>query len=218
MRAWLSLVLIAAAAALAVSGCSDECQDADGDGRGEGCEQGPDCDDDNGKLGERCDELARTCAEDRTAEGCPCLPGARRACYSGDEHTLGVGMCHAGMQRCSNEAWSACTGQVAPRRERCDANDDDCDGLIDEGVLSPCGGCDSTCGGGVWGPPTAPFEAEGELALTVLGELTLARTRVAHQHVWLPNTGDGTLSKVDAELARELARYRVGGEPERIAV
>jgi len=215
VRAWLSLVLVAV---LLASGCAEECRDADGDGRGEGCEAGPDCDDDNRRLGERCDQLAHACAEDRIAEGCPCLAGARLACYSGAEETLDVGMCHAGMKRCVREAWGACEGEVSPRRERCDANDDDCDGLIDEGVLSPCGGCDSTCGGGVWGPPTAPFAAEGELALTVLGELTLARARVAHELVWLPNTGDGTLSKVDAGRARELARYRVGGEPERIAV
>ncbi len=37
--------------------------------------------------------------------------------------------------------------------------------------------------------------------------------------MWVPNTGEGTLSKVDAQSARELARYRVAGDaPERIAV
>lgn len=201
-----------------LAGCSQECRDADGDGRGEGCEAGDDCDDDNARLGARCDEQARVCAEDRSAEGCPCLGGARHVCYSGAEPTLDVGMCRAGVQRCRGEAWGACEGEVAPVRERCNGDDDDCDGLADEGVLSPCGGCDGTCNGGVWGPPTVPFEADGALALTALGELTLARTRAAHAWVWVPNTGDGTLSKVDAEAAREVARYHVGGEPERIAV
>jgi hypothetical protein len=210
--------LLVALVAVATEGCTEECQDADGDGRGEGCEAGPDCDDDDRKLGARCDELGRMCAADRTVEGCPCLSTARLACYSGADDTLDVGMCRAGMKRCVRDAWSACEGEVAPVRERCNDNDDDCDGLIDEGVRSPCGGCDSTCGGGVWGPPTESFVAEGQLALTMLGELTLARTRVAHELVWLPNTGDGTLSKVDAVQARELARYRVAGEPERIAV
>lgn len=205
-------------ALLAGSGCADRCHDADGDGRGDGCEAGPDCDDGDRKLGERCDDLARMCADDRSAEGCPCLGGAHHECYSGAEQTQDVGMCRAGSQRCINEAWGACEGEVAPARERCNSDDDDCDGVVDEGVLSPCGGCDSSCAGGVWGPPTVPFEPGDGLDVTQLGELTLARERVAHAFVWVPNTGDGTLSKVDAAQALELARYRIGGEPERIAI
>ena len=216
MSSWLAAFVLGAL--LVLAGCSQECIDADGDGRGEGCEAGADCDDHDRKLGERCDEQAVMCADDRSAEGCPCLGGARHACYSGVEDTIDIGMCRAGEQRCRGGAWSACEGEVAPLRERCNGDDDDCDGLTDEGVLSPCGGCDSACGGGVWGPPTVPFEADGALVLTELGELTLARTRAAHAFVWVPNTGEGTLSKVDAGGARELARYRVAGEPERIAV
>src|SRR5689334_10577565 len=69
------LVSFALLASLALPGCSEPCHDADGDGRGEGCAAGPDCDDGNRKLGARCDDLARMCALDRSAEGCPCLGG-----------------------------------------------------------------------------------------------------------------------------------------------
>jgi len=105
-----------------------------------------------------------------------------------------------------------------PQHEQCNAKDDDCDGVADEGVLSPCGGCNPACVGGVWGPPADPFEASGELALTQAGELTLELHPLDGMTVWVPNTGDGTVSKVDAQSAQESARYRVPGTPERVAI
>jgi streptogramin lyase len=212
--AWLGLWTL-----VALAGCSGECRDADGDGRGEGCEAGPDCDDDDAALGEDCSAGARECADDPFAEGCACLAGSRRECYGGAESTRDVGMCSAGRQVCPTGRWSACDGEVLPQVETCDGEDDDCDGLADEGALSPCGGCNPDCFGGVWGPPITPFEAEGELALTDLGELTLRQYALESLTIWVPNTGEGTLSKVDAVSARETARYRLAGEaPEHVAV
>src|SRR5689334_4331889 len=104
------LALLALPPALLTSGCSSDCHDADHDGRGDGCSAGPDCDDSNSKLGAHCDDLARMCAADRSAEGCPCLGGAHHDCYSGNVETEDVGMCRAGTQRCINEAWGACEG------------------------------------------------------------------------------------------------------------
>jgi streptogramin lyase len=212
--AWLGLWALAA-----LTGCSGECKDGDGDGRGEGCEAGPDCDDGDDALADDCSADARECAGDPFSEGCACLAGSRRECYAGAESTLGLGLCSAGRQTCPTGRWTACEGEVLPQVEACDGKDDDCDGIADEGALSPCGGCNPDCLGGVWGPPVTPFEAEDELALTDLGELTLRQYPLESLTIWVPNTGEGTLSKVDAASARETARYRLAGEaPERVAV
>ena len=200
------------------SACGGECRDADGDGRGPGCERGDDCDDDDPRLGERCDDQARVCAEDSGSEGCPCLAGARRRCFAGPEGSADVGVCRAGERHCAAGAWSACEGEVLPDFETCNARDDDCDGRSDERVQSPCGGCDPECTGGVWGQLDAPFEPAPGLELTAAGELTLARAQVASSFVYVPSAGDGTLSKIDAERAAIVARYALPGEPEHVAL
>jgi hypothetical protein len=38
-----------------------------------------------------------------------------------------------------------CEGQVVPVPETCDAEDQDCDGVADDGVLSDCGNCNTDC-------------------------------------------------------------------------
>jgi streptogramin lyase len=128
-------------------------------------------------------------------------------------------MCVSGRQVCPIGVWSSCHNEVLPEVESCNDLDDDCDGIVDEGVRSPCGGCDPSCYGGVWGPPAAPFEAGGGLGVSARGELTLAFSAIESRTVWVPNTGEGTVSKIDADEAREVARYRVGGAtPERVAI
>ncbi len=58
--------------------------------------------------------------------GGECKDGATRAC-STDE-----GECTAGIETCSGQAWSACTG-IGPGAEICDDLDNDCDAVIDNG-------------------------------------------------------------------------------------
>ena len=56
-----------------------------------------------------------------------------RACYSGDEEELGLGLCRRGTETCAEGRWGgACVGEILPDVEDCDGDDEDCDGLVDE--------------------------------------------------------------------------------------
>jgi len=106
-----------------------------------------------------------------------------------------------------------------PAAELCNSADDDCDGLTDEGVLSECGNCDVTCRATGSGPGTSsPFdpvdhtdgsESSG-VGLDPSGALVLDSRRVETAFIWIANTGQGTVSKVDTRTRMEVARYRTG--------
>lgn len=81
-------------------------------------------------LGYRADVLA--CYE--------CSSGSIRSCYEGDPETQGVGVCRTGTNTCVEGAYaSACVSQVLPSTEICNSADDDCNGLVDDGISLP--GC-----------------------------------------------------------------------------
>jgi hypothetical protein len=57
-------------------------------------------------------------------------------CFEGESLT---GECRLGTRRCEDGAPGACTGQTLPIAERCNALDDDCNGVIDDGLAAePC--------------------------------------------------------------------------------
>ncbi len=215
-------VLYACAAfgiALALVRCGDPtCIDLDGDGFGEGCGNA-DCDDTNASRTDNCDFVPPPdCDADPVATGCPCLGGVAE-CFGANPLSLGFPPCRSGRAVCTNGYWGLCNGAVLPGFETCEATDQDCDGRVDEGVRSPCGGCNPDCRGGVWGEGDAPFIPDDGAALTGDGELTLDRFETLSSTVWVANSAEHTLSRVDAESAMEVARYFTGGtQPSRVAV
>jgi Notch-like protein len=64
--------------------------------------------------------------------------GVARGCYTGPAGTQMVGRCRDGLQACSTGAWGACTGQTLPAVETCNNIDDDCDGMVDDGIAQTC--------------------------------------------------------------------------------
>jgi streptogramin lyase len=214
----LALALVVAAGYAAVSCKGSTCHDADKDGRGEGCARGPDCDDHDPRQSLHCVTIEERCKQNPTLEGCPCLPELDDVCYPAEPETRDVGVCHSGRVDCAKGVFLECRGASVPNYERCNKLDDDCDGITDEWVASPCGGCDPSCLGEIWGPPVVPFTAEAGFAITPALELTLARTTRERPYVWVPNTDEGTLSKLDVVRAVEVARYRTAGRPIRVAV
>ena len=84
---------------------------------------------------EECNGLDDDCDSqiDEEISGC-CTHGISRTCG------LDVGSCTVGTQSCENGEWSRCDGRQ-PSDEVCDGADNDCDQLIDEGLLNTCGQC-----------------------------------------------------------------------------
>ncbi|MCC7540861.1 MAG: hypothetical protein IT379_31880 [Deltaproteobacteria bacterium] len=91
-------------------------------------------------------------------EDCACIPGEVRSCFRGDPATRGVGVCRDGMMTCEGSLefgrWGACSGDMAPSAERCEAEglDEDCDGAPNEGCVCsdadppvPCGSDEGAC-------------------------------------------------------------------------
>jgi len=220
------IIFLGLAVASMMAGCgggAPTCVDEDFDGYGIGCEAGVDCDDTNAARTLDCESVpAPDCAANPLSTGCPCLPGGFADCFPGAAEEVGVGVCVAGHTVCINRHWGLCDGAITALGEQCNGRDDDCDGVVDDGALSPCGGCTPGCLGGVWGEGDAPFAAPDGVdhtALTESGSLTLERTTLERAAVWVANSRERTLSRIDPTLAVETARYgTMGDDPSRVAV
>ncbi len=89
-----------------------------------------------------------------------CVPNQKGSCYTGPSSTRNKGPCKDGSRTCGlNSQWGSCTGEVKPSSEKCDNQDNDCDGVVDDGnpggggscstgQQGPCGSGKSTCEGG----------------------------------------------------------------------
>ncbi|MGK0362032.1 MAG: Notch-like protein, partial [Bradymonadia bacterium] len=153
------------------NGLDDDCDGRLDEGQSEGCYAGPagtagvgqcragrrrcvaatasaECIDHVGPAIEICDGADGDCDGliDETLD-CSCAPGDSQACYAGPLGTQGVGACAGGQQRCAGALWGACAGMRAPTSELCNQTDDDCDGVVDEGLDgAPCQRGQGACG------------------------------------------------------------------------
>lgn len=112
--------------------------------------------------------------------------------------------------------------------EICDGFDNDCDGEADNGVLSECGDCDSTCRrGGIGGDdePFMPDEMNSDgVGTDEDGALILDSRRINTDFIWIANTSEGTVSRLSTEAPyNEVGRYftgpaGTGNDPSRTSV
>ena len=91
-----------------------------------------------------------------------------QSCYSGPGGTAGVGTCSLGTQSCIDGFFGPCTGEVTPSAESCNARDDDCNSVTDDGLgtiscgIGACRQTASACAGGTPGTCTPGTPAAGE--------------------------------------------------------
>ncbi|MCK6513280.1 serine/threonine protein kinase [Myxococcota bacterium] len=83
-----------------------------------------------------------------------CTSGQTQSCYTDSQETRDKGACKSGQQSCIDGKWSACVGQILPKEEICNNQDDDCNGKIDENFPQkgqPCYANPDQCKGlGTW--------------------------------------------------------------------
>lgn len=195
----------------------EECIDEDGDNFGVGCNLGDDCDDSNPNFNITCPDCTKG-----NVVGCVCKTKSA-TCYSYDISFLGKGICVKGTQLCTGGYWQSCSGDIGPTTEVCNNKDDDCDGETDEGVKSTCGNCDLTCNQQTFGG-TNPWNLNSEnssgLGLNPQGNVTLDMSNISLnlKFIWIANSPQNTVSKVDCKTITEVGRYSVCSDPSRTSV
>jgi len=100
---------------------------------------------------------------------------------------------------------------VLPGAESCDGRDEDCDGLADDGLGAACVPCEGDCERAAFGHSGdgAAFElGEGSEGVKVEdGAVRLDATTVDVSFVWVANTAEGTVSKIEPRVGVEAGRY-----------
>ena len=193
------------------------CEDDDGDGWGKNCPSGPDCDDYNPYFNQTCPDCSK-----QNYFGCPCK-GISSPCYSGDPQWINKGVCSVGVQACKNGFWQECVGEVLPQPESCDGKDNNCNGLVDEGVLSPCGTCDLSCQKQTIGPDFGtPFNVDDQKGIKLDQNgyivLDIGKTSSNLSHIWIANSSENTVSKLNTKTGKEEGRYKICSNPSRTSV
>ena len=96
--------------------------------------------------GETCDGTDDDC-DGEIDEGCDCVDGDTQACYSSNPERVDVGLCQEGTQTCEDGQWGDCVDEVTPVAEICDGQDNNCDGVDDDGDPEGGGVCDTGMSG-----------------------------------------------------------------------
>lgn len=83
--------------------------------------------------------------------GSTCNHGDSVLCYTGAADTMNKGACKTGYRYCNPNGmgYGECIGDVVPQSEICDNKDNDCNGVVDDGIAATStscgvGGCAST--------------------------------------------------------------------------
>ncbi|MBN2330257.1 MAG: thrombospondin type 3 repeat-containing protein, partial [Candidatus Aenigmarchaeota archaeon] len=101
-----------------------------------GCPSGKSCSD-----GQCVSQSDGSPGDGGTHGGPICTEGAKTPCGKS------TGICEPGFQECINGAWGECLGGQFPKSEECNDLDDDCNGLIDDGISCECAvGATKQCG------------------------------------------------------------------------
>lgn len=98
------------------------------------------CKDEITPIEEICNNALDDNCNGKIDEGCTCQNNQKQSCFSGNESQKGIGECKAGIQTCINHIWGECANEVLPEDEKCDNLDNNCNGIIDEGVTNLCNG------------------------------------------------------------------------------
>ncbi len=143
-------------------------------------------------------------------------PNAATACLCGED-PLGL---YTTTDQTDCDDSDPAQNPVAP--EVCNFADDDCDGSTDEGVSSPCGDCSPTCilefGDDTDNPYTVDEDNSSGVAETPDGGITLVSSTFEFPFIWVANSAEGTVTKMNTETGCEVARYAVCANPSRTAV
>ncbi|MFT5991278.1 MAG: streptogramin lyase [Bradymonadia bacterium] len=169
---------------------------------------------------EVCDGLDNDCdgQADEGDDGCSVCGSEAEVCDGLDND------CDGQIDEFLRNACGSCNDGVQTEEscgvDCCDGIDNDCDGFVDEGLLNACGLCDRACETARWGVSGVPWSDGVLRGVDTRSDqvLRLGTTFVGLPFVWVANSGEGSVSKINTETGEEVGRFPVGQSPSRTAV
>ena len=164
---------------------------------------------------EICDGLDNDCdgVVDRGPDGCSVCGADAEICDGLDND------CDGFVDEGVRNTCGVCFEDVVPEF-LCDGADEDCDGFVDEGLTNACGTCDESCFLAVWNDPEDWGEGEfdGVDEENTSDGLRLGSSRASFPDLWVANTDDRTVTRINTDTAEVVGTYPVGADPSRTAV